>query len=285
MRYDEQSLIDSNGKELIRSFYSTVPEGKRSYREHHHTECEISTIISGSGTYTVNGKEYSFSPGDVFLFSGDEIHCLTDISGDFSLLNIQFVPRILWYDADTLSAMKILTARNDRFENLIDSSNPFTRIINEKIKELHRELSEKKDGYGLVSRCILYDILITLIREYDYVDKTVTFSRMKITVKSMKLALNYIDDNLDSSLTLEDISRVAVMAPTYFSSVFKKFNGISPWEYITIKRVEKAIELIKTTGGTKVDIAMQCGFLSPSNFYKAFYKVTGKKPSDYQTDR
>ncbi len=69
------------------------------------------------------------------------------------------------------------------------------------------------------------------------------------------------------------------MAPTYFSTIFKRINGVSPWKYITIKRVEKAIELIKTTDMTKLDIAYACGFTSSSNFYKAFSAVTGKKPS------
>ena len=60
-------------------------------------------------------------------------------------------------------------------------------------------------------------------------------------------------------------------------------NGISPWEYITIKRVEKAIGLLKTTNDTKLNIAMQCGFNSSSNFYKAFFRITGKKPGSYQS--
>ena len=59
-------------------------------------------------------------------------------------------------------------------------------------------------------------------------------------------------------------------------------NGISPWDYITIKRVERAVELLKTTELTKLEIAERCGFSGSSNFYKAFAHVTGKKPGDYQ---
>ena len=71
------------------------------------------------------------------------------------------------------------------------------------------------------------------------------------------------------------------MTQTYFSSVFKKFNGVSPWEYITIKRVEMAIELLKSTDMTKLEIAEKCGFKSSANFYKAFNNITGKKPKDF----
>ena len=56
---------------------------------------------------------------------------------------------------------------------------------------------------------------------------------------------------------------------------------MSPWKYITIKRVEQAIGLLRSTNMTKVEIASRCGFSSLSNFYAAFASVTGRKPGDY----
>ena len=100
---------------------------------------------------------------------------------------------------------------------------------------------------------------------------------------SLKEAIEYINDNLTGRLTLEGIAAKACMTPTYFSSVFKKYNGISPWEYITIKRVEMAIEILKTTGLSKLRVAEMCGFSSSSSFYKAFSAVTGKRPKDYKS--
>ena len=99
---------------------------------------------------------------------------------------------------------------------------------------------------------------------------------------NMRRAIRYIDENLEQKLTLRTIADVACLTPTYFSSVFKKLNGVSPWEYITIKRVERAVEMLKTTDLTKLEIAERCGFSGSSNFYKAFAAVTGKTPSDYQ---
>lgn len=278
MRYGEVKLDDKNGDVLLKAFFSTVPKGKRDYKEHHHTECELSTIISGSGTYAVNKKEYSFSAGDVFLFGGDEVHCITDISDNFLLLNIQFRPNLLWTDSDALSVLRIFFARNDNFENKI-KDNEFTKMIHEKICILHKELSEKREGYTVMVKYILYSMLLMLVREYDYIDTKAEHIYLKNTIAPMKKALQYIDKNLEADLTLNDIASRASMSPTYFSSVFRKMNSISLWEYITIKRIEKAIELLNTTNLTRLDIAQRCGFSSSSNFYKAFKKVTGKNPS------
>ena len=47
------------------------------------------------------------------------------------------------------------------------------------------------------------------------------------------------------------------------------------------ERVERAIGMLQETNLTKLEIAAACGFCGSSNFYKAFQKITGKKPSDY----
>lgn len=281
MRYGEERLNDKSGKFLLKAFYSSVPEGKREYREHHHAECELSTIISGSGVYTAGEKEYTFRSGDVFLFGGDEVHCLTDISDNFLLLNIQFNPRLLWTDSDAFSALRIFFSRNERFENRIER-NECTKEIHEKIILLREELAQKHDGFAMMAKYLLYSALITLTREYDYIDRSEDFTYLKNNVKPMRAALDFIDENLEMPLSLKSIAAKASMSPTYFSAVFKKMNSVSVWEYIKIKRVEKAVGLLKTTDLTKLDIAERCGFSSSSNFYKAFKNVTGKTPSEIE---
>ena len=120
------------------------------------------------------------------------------------------------------------------------------------------------------------------MREYNYVDTDTAHNLHGAARHNLKKAMQYIDDNLEKKMTLKEIANIACMSSTYFSSVFKSFNGISPWDYITIKRVENAIELIKTTNMTIIEIAEKCGFSSSSNFYKAFLRVTGKTPKNYE---
>lgn len=280
MKYGEQILCDGGGKPVLRSFFSTVPSGKREYREHHHSECELSTVLSGEGVYLVNGREYAFLPGDVFLFGGDDFHCLTDIQGELSLLNLRFDLRFLWADADAFPILRLFFARNGSFENRI-ARNSYTPRIHSDLITLYRELSERREGYSFMAKYLLCSMLLTLVREYGYVDPEADCEGLRNTVRPMRAAMEYIDGNLDRSLSLREIASHAAMSPTYFSAMFRKMNAISPWEYITIKRVERAVELLRTTDLTKLDIAQRCGFSSSSNFYKAFAKVTGKTPSQF----
>ena len=90
MRYGDLALHDNYGNAVVRAFHSCVPNGTLPYREHHHTECELSIFMAGRGLYRVKEKTYEFEPGDVFLFGSDEAHCITEIYSELNLLNIHF---------------------------------------------------------------------------------------------------------------------------------------------------------------------------------------------------
>ncbi len=280
MRYNEETLTNSKNTAIIKTFYSSVPKGKRDYNGHFHAECELSTFLSGSGVYTVNNKTYQFNAGDVFVFSGNEPHCITEVYEEFVLINTHFMPGLLLSDLGDMSLLKIFFARNSNFANKIDPLNPTTKTLHNKICTIAKELSEKKTGYKLEAKHNLLSCFVSLIRDYDYVDDTISYTGYNRNISAIDKAIRYINDNIEKPLSLDEIASIATMIPTYFSTVFKQINGITPWKYITIKRVEKAIELIKTTDMTKLDIAMECGFSSMSNFYKAFSDVTGKSPRE-----
>lgn len=277
MRTKEFTLRDAAGRVIIKTYHSVLSPQKREQLDHHHTECEISLFLSGAGTYAVNGKDYDFKEGDVFLFGSNEAHCITEIREQMDLLNIQFEAKLLWERSESVELLNLFAARNKNFSNLFSGDE---KLASGLIK-LEKELREQPACVTVTAKYLLFSLLVHIIRYYDCIDHTKSLNTHSSLTRSLKQAIHYINENLFSKLSLEDIAAVACMSPTYFSSVFKKFNGVSPWEYITIKRVESAIELLKTTDMTKLEIAERCGFTSSSNFYKAFYHVTGKKPSDF----
>lgn len=282
MRKSEYELFENERIGGIRSYHSLLPPQKRAYNAHHHTQCEISVFLSGSGTYTVGEKQYPFTEGDIFLFGGNEEHCITEIATEIDLLNIQFEPYLLWERAETAEILALFNTRDAAFENKIEDKDGALKKLLLKIEE---ELCRKQLCYPVVVRYSLFSALTLIVRSHVGIDPAKTVKLSDTTARGLRMTIDHIQQNLAARLELKDLAAIACLSPNYFSYVFKKYNGISLWEYITIKRVEKAIELLKTTSLTKLAISERCGFSSSSNFYKCFLSVTGKHPSDFTKKR
>lgn len=286
----QEALIPARTKDmfLLKLYHSQVKPGKRQNRRHHHTEFEIALFKSGSGTYTVGDTAYAIQPGDIFLFSTHEVHCITEIheGEDMLLLNVHFEPRFIWSTGNDLfdaKYLKIFFERNDAFENRLDRQNPATAVIRSLILQMEDEFAKQLLEYELMVKIQLLTILVTVSRHYDYVSRE--SSRPAVHVKSLSQiedAIHYIHDHLDSDLSLDDLAKAANMSRSYFSTIFKRLNGISPWDYITIKRIEQSIEYLESTDSSILEIACRCGFNNTANFNRAFKKITGKTPSEYR---
>ena len=92
-----------------------------------------------------------------------------------------------------------------------------------------------------------------------------------------------IQDHIDTSLSLKEISKGLEINPSYLSREFSKyFEDLSFGEYIRKQRIEKAIELMQTSHYSLTEIAYLTGFSDQSHFTRIFKKHTGENPSLYR---
>lgn len=92
-----------------------------------------------------------------------------------------------------------------------------------------------------------------------------------------------IQDQIDTSLSLKEISQQLELSPSYVSRTFSRFFGdLSFGEYIRKQRIEKACILMENKTYTLTDIAYLTGFSDQSHFNRIFKKETGLTPSAYR---
>ena len=92
-----------------------------------------------------------------------------------------------------------------------------------------------------------------------------------------------IQDQIDTSLSLKEISKNLEISPSYLSREFSKYFGdMSFGEYIRKQRIEKAIDLMQTPSCSLTEIAYLTGFSDQSHFTRIFKKHIGQSPSAYR---
>ena len=109
-------------------------------------------------------------------------------------------------------------------------------------------------------------------------------SKKKIPAWAKELK-EIIQDQIDTNLTLslKEISKGLDVNPSYLSREFSKyFENLSFGEYIRKLRIEKAMQLMKTSTYSLTEIAYLTGFSDQSHFTRIFKKHSGKNPSIFR---
>lgn len=90
--------------------------------------------------------------------------------------------------------------------------------------------------------------------------------------------INYIESNLNSEISHEEISKISCCSYYHFQKVFSYITGLSLGEYIRNRKMTLAAFDIQKDEGRIIDIAYKYGYASPNSFNKAFKSVHGIPP-------
>jgi len=105
-------------------------------------------------------------------------------------------------------------------------------------------------------------------------------------IKRINAILVFIDENLDSELSLEIVANVGFYSPFHLHRIFKAITNETLNSYITRKRIEKTASILlhqKTVSITA--LSLQYGFNSNSSFTRTFKKFYGISPSEFRRSK
>ena len=94
--------------------------------------------------------------------------------------------------------------------------------------------------------------------------------------------LNYIDNNINKKITVEELSFRFYYNRYYIMKLFKKEIGISLFDYINNLRIYNSINSINNSNKLLIRIAIDNGFYSLEYFSEMFKKIIGVSPSVYR---
>jgi AraC-like DNA-binding protein len=87
---------------------------------------------------------------------------------------------------------------------------------------------------------------------------------------------------LATRLTIADVAHECRLTPSYFAKAFRRTTGMSPLQYLTDLRVQKAKSLLQSSTLPLADIAIICGFGDQSYFTRVFTRSVGTSPGAWR---
>lgn len=105
-------------------------------------------------------------------------------------------------------------------------------------------------------------------------------------IKRINGILLFIDENLDSELSLETVANIGFYSPFHFHRIFKAITNETLNSYITRKRIEKTASILLHQKDVSItELSFQYGFNSNSSFTRTFKKFYGLSPSEFRKSK
>lgn len=98
----------------------------------------------------------------------------------------------------------------------------------------------------------------------------------------IRLAIQYMQQNFERNIVINELAGRYGMSPNYFSTMFKKETNQSAIAYLTNLRVQKAAWYLENTEESAVDISQRVGYEDSQYFFRVFKKTMGMTPLMYR---
>lgn len=224
-------------------------------------------VLEGECFLSIDSENYIVRPGQLAYLPKGKMRTYTHISEHFSMYEMAF--SVKSGDEDIMS---ILGLSEQNF--VVDIPNP-------------EEMTALFEDSNLIefTKNPLHDLgwsanILKIIKIYAE-------ERQKISDKNISIfkpVLEYMSNNIEKQIKIEDLASLVYMQPTYFIKKFNEAYGLPPIGYLNRMRIYKAMGMLAGTNISVEEIAKKTGFSDTSYFARVFKKQCKLTPSEYRAE-
>ncbi len=293
MIYSRSSIrTDDQGKELqengLQLFHVTVNDGDiHQYAAscipfHWHQELEAFLLLEGEVEIGVGDSSCRLNAGEGCFINTGIIHSFSGL-----------VPSPCRYRSFVFGSDIVAGTPGSVFDTmyvrpLLEEGVPFLEFRDKTgdglyFEQFHRAFKacqEERDGYEFQVREALSNIVL------HAKEKSRIMPSRKIPAvqeERLKAMLRWIDGHVGQSLSVGEIAKQANICPRECQRMFGRYLHYTPVEYVQRRRIFAAARQLACTDRPVTEIALSCGFSSPSYFSKQFKAVVGSTPAKYRS--
>lgn len=251
-------------------------------RIHSHKNFELNYITSGIGRRIVGDNISGFEKGDLVLLGPNIPHCWEVLDSENnekpSCIVTHFSENIINSDFFKMPELEEVV-------NLLKQANRGIRFKINDHKEIKPILERMSDKEGLEYYIDLLKIFNLLIAVEDRIKLSNPLNQSQVFSKNLEKinkVYEYVFQNIQEGIKLEDASAILNMAPSSFCRFFKKKTNVTFMEYVKSVRIGIAAKLLAETDKQITQICFESGYNNLANFNHYFKRSIGKTPSDYR---
>lgn len=269
-------ISDSNplSERLYITDIGYYPKARHHYRQRIHGVDQHILIycVEGRGKAEIAKKKYEVGPGSFIIIPAGEQHRYS-ASEENSWT-------IYWVHFKGADARKLVAALMEKTHHQGTVAFQASRIG--LFEDIYACLER---GYGNDNLAYANICLYHFVASFIYQDKFNLADNRQAAGDAVELSINYMQENLVRSLSLEEIAASVNFSVSHYSALFRKKTGFSPIEYFNHLKMQKACQYLLYTDLRVKEIADNLGIDDPFYFSRVFNKLMGMSPNQYRVRR
>ena len=230
-------------------------------------------LEEGYGKLSIESEIIDFYAGDIAIINSNIGHTL------YVDENIKSC-KLVGFGIESISIAGLKPAGETSEINFYHIDN---KDMSLEFKPIFENIFREYKGEDIFARsmanALASELVINLLRKYR---SNITIKHDKKVNRQIDYIKSYMDNNYHEDIKLEDLSALAYMNKFHLISEFKQSYRITPIEYLILKRIEVAKNLLISTNHTMEEISAIVGFNSQSYFNQVFKKKVGETPSQFR---
>lgn len=252
--------------------------------EHSVSFFELVYIVCGKGTQDINGNQFSYREGNLFLLAPEDSHSFT-FETETQLFFIRFNKVFFHSHQITTAFLQRLeqTFSTHTFQGAIIKDEQEERIIKNLMESLLMEMNHENFYANEVIQLLVQSILTIVAR--NIMHETFVSIDEKTDNKAANI-IQYVHGNIydPEKLTAENISIIFGISKTYVGRYFKNQTDKTLHEYIAQYKMGLIENRLKYSDMRINEIANEFGFTDKSHLNRFFKKLKGISPSAFRNE-
>ncbi len=152
-------------------------------------------------------------------------------------------------------------------------------LLGELGRALVREITTQPAGHSLYADTVAQMLAGQLVHRHSTLSARAPRATGALRAEQLRRVRDYVQDQLASHITLEDLAGVACLSTYHFCRSFKLATGLTPYHYVQQQRIEQATRLLRLGRLSVRQVARQVGYQNAGHFAAVFQHITGQLPS------
>ena len=260
-----------------------------SQHPHRHDYYQICYVECGRVTHQQDSSTVPLEAGDAFIIPPGFAHQLHFPDADAFVYSLSFQENLFHSGFSQsnvyhfMTALKLEAFEADRIpiRMKVQLDHPRQQTMKGLMDALIREQDSSSPPELTAAASLIAAILCILSQGY-FLGDTAQLQAVEACSKAMEQCLRYLDAHFTEDLVLEETAKKFGLSRSKFSLLFPQHTGMTFKRYLTKKRIDYAVTLIRSTELPIQQIAQMAGYSDLSTFYRNFTKVTGTAPTTYR---